>query len=257
MNRNRKIAIGAATLVVGATTIGMVSCYSTKAHENISSIVEMQSNASATTIATVADKIQPQILGVSDKSAEQGTPIDLMLGISALDNIDGDITSKLNVSGADFTTFGTQEITYTVTDISGNTSIVKSSLVVTEKILFECDYIRYITADSLSIRDNHSTEAGLITSVGYRDAVTVIATVKDTNWVRVRLSNGTEGYCINDYLSESQPAVKVVVTPTPTVATPVAPSNCTSNCSTDCTSDCTLIPRSQNCPTGNPNGVGW
>ncbi|SEW38955.1 SH3 domain-containing protein [[Clostridium] fimetarium] len=273
MNRNRKLVIGAAALVVGATTIGMVSCYNPSAHESVLNKTETQNNASA-----VADKTEPQILGVSEKSTEQGTAIDLMSGISAVDNIDGDITSKLTVSGADFENFGTQEITYLVTDTAGNTAVVKSSLVVTEKILFACDYVRYITADSLSIRDNYSTQAGLITSVGYRDAVTVIATVKDTNWVKVRLADGTEGYCINDYFSETQPAVKAVApapAPTPT-PTPVTPSNCTSNCTSDCTAtpsncaatpsncasncstDCSSTPDlpigNQNCSTGNPGG---
>lgn len=55
-------------------------------------------------------------------------------GYSAVDNIDGDVTSKVSVSGSvDTNTMGRYEVTYTVTDAAGNTATKTRSIFVYKK----------------------------------------------------------------------------------------------------------------------------
>lgn len=55
-------------------------------------------------------------------------------GYSAIDNIDGDITSKVSVNGhVDTSKIGRNKITYTVTDAAGNTSTASRSILVYKK----------------------------------------------------------------------------------------------------------------------------
>lgn len=55
-------------------------------------------------------------------------------GFTASDNIDGDVTAKVSVSGSvDTSKVGTYTITYSVTDTSGNTATVKRSIFVFDK----------------------------------------------------------------------------------------------------------------------------
>ena len=55
-------------------------------------------------------------------------------GYSAKDNIDGDVSSKVSVSGSvDTNTMGRYEITYTVTDAAGNTATATRSVLVYQK----------------------------------------------------------------------------------------------------------------------------
>ena len=53
---------------------------------------------------------------------QQGATLDIMGGVSAYDNQDGDLTNKLtsNASELDFTTLGLKKLVYTVTDEAGN-----------------------------------------------------------------------------------------------------------------------------------------
>ena len=55
---------------------------------------------------------------------QQGATLDIMGGVKAYDNEDGDLTSKLtsNASELDFTTVGLKKLVYTVSDEAGNTA---------------------------------------------------------------------------------------------------------------------------------------
>lgn len=62
----------------------------------------------------------PVINGAKDKTISVGSTYDPMTGITAVDNEDGDITSKIVVSGnVDTSKEGSYNITYTVTDSGG------------------------------------------------------------------------------------------------------------------------------------------
>ena len=70
----------------------------------------------------VTDTIDPVIFGVADIVVDRGDEtFSLTAGITALDDVDGTITSSIVVSGAfDIDTIGTYTITYTVSDAAGN-----------------------------------------------------------------------------------------------------------------------------------------
>jgi hypothetical protein len=54
-----------------------------------------------------------------------------MQGVTATDNVDGDVTNKIYVAGSvDTTKAGDYEITYTVTDTVGNTAVIKRTVTV-------------------------------------------------------------------------------------------------------------------------------
>lgn len=71
------------------------------------------------------DKEKPIILGKNYIELSLGNEINIMKGITATDNISGDITEniKTNKEEIDFTTTGIKKLTYTVTDQAGNTTI--------------------------------------------------------------------------------------------------------------------------------------
>ena len=55
---------------------------------------------------------------------QQGANLDIMGGVKATDNLDGDLTHKIttNASELDFTTVGLKKLIYTVSDEAGNTT---------------------------------------------------------------------------------------------------------------------------------------
>ncbi|MBQ2639484.1 MAG: DUF5011 domain-containing protein [Bacilli bacterium] len=73
------------------------------------------------------------VITASNKSIVQGTKIDLLDGVKAVDSEDGDITKNINVTGSvDKDKVGTYEITYSVTDSGNLTTTKKITITVTE-----------------------------------------------------------------------------------------------------------------------------
>ena len=69
-----------------------------------------------------ADTVAPVLTGVPEVSeVSQGQPFEPMLGVTAVDDVDGDLTTQVAVSGTvDTTTPGEHTLVYTVTDTAGN-----------------------------------------------------------------------------------------------------------------------------------------
>ena len=69
-------------------------------------------------IITVIDNIAPILFGVEDCTVEYGSTFDSKAGVTANDNIDGDLTSKIVIEGVINTSIlGEQILTYKVTDL--------------------------------------------------------------------------------------------------------------------------------------------
>ena len=72
----------------------------------------------------VIDKEKP-VLTVGEESLTliEGGTIDIMGGVKAIDNIDGDLSESIitNAAELDFTSLGKKQLTYTVSDKAGNT----------------------------------------------------------------------------------------------------------------------------------------
>ncbi|TVP97201.1 MAG: DUF5011 domain-containing protein, partial [Acholeplasmatales bacterium] len=103
----------------------------------------------------------PPILTVNPETVvlEYGAPYDLMTGVSALDNIDGTITSQVQVDdgGFDPSVPGTYTITYTVSDSSDNTVTKTRTITVNEPrptIEIEGAFFPLAVNPQLKFRDN-------------------------------------------------------------------------------------------------------
>ncbi|MBY2478819.1 DUF5011 domain-containing protein [Clostridioides difficile] len=83
-------------------------------------------------VITVIDNIAPILSGVEDCTVEYGSTFDSKAGVTASDNIDGDLTSKIVIDGVVNTSvLGEQILTYKVSDIANNeTSVVRKVTVV-------------------------------------------------------------------------------------------------------------------------------
>jgi oligopeptide transport system substrate-binding protein len=86
---------------------------------------------------TPVDEENPVISGARNVEfviGQSATP-DFRAGVSAFDNLDGNISSKLSVnsSAVDLTKPGTYTVTYTVTDLSGNTATTSITVTVVDR----------------------------------------------------------------------------------------------------------------------------
>ncbi|MEG2813263.1 MAG: glycosyl hydrolase family 18 protein [Oscillospiraceae bacterium] len=78
----------------------------------------------------------PVIAGVRNASIEEGTPFDPLIGITASDKEDGDLTSKIKVAGkVDTMKPGKYIISYSVFDSQGASAMVAREITITAKVL--------------------------------------------------------------------------------------------------------------------------
>jgi hypothetical protein len=76
----------------------------------------------------------PEITGMVDVSLEQGTTsYDYLNGVTASDNLDGDLTEDITVddSAVDYLTVGTYEVVYSVSDAAGNEATEEITVTIT------------------------------------------------------------------------------------------------------------------------------
>ncbi len=89
-----------------------------------------------------------------------------------------------------------------ITKVSAATTTAKSNEV-------SCKKTRYVTASSLNVRKSASANGKKVTTIEYRTKVTVIATIKNSTWVKISIDGGkTVGYVNSKYLSSKKPAKK-------------------------------------------------
>ncbi|MBW3081173.1 DUF5011 domain-containing protein [Bifidobacterium sp. 79T10] len=80
------------------------------------------------------DTTAPVFTGVDDATIEVGAAFDPLAGVSAKDDVDGDLTGSITVEGAvDTATAGEYRLTYTVSDKAGNKATAKRTVTVKAK----------------------------------------------------------------------------------------------------------------------------
>ncbi|OCA84613.1 hypothetical protein A8L44_09430 [Bacillus sp. FJAT-27986] len=83
----------------------------------------------------VVDNVKPVITGVKDIQLHVGETINILEGISATDNNDGNLTSKIKIEGSvNFKKAGTYMLTYSVTDQSGNITSISRKITVIDNV---------------------------------------------------------------------------------------------------------------------------
>ncbi|NMS89879.1 DUF5011 domain-containing protein [Clostridioides difficile] len=86
-------------------------------------------------IITVVDNIAPILSGVEDCIVEYGSTFDSKAGVTANDNIDGDLTSKIVIEGEVNTSIlGEQVLIYKVSDVSNNEASVVRKVTVVDTV---------------------------------------------------------------------------------------------------------------------------
>ena len=87
----------------------------------------------------IVDDVPPSFMGLDDATVFKGDDFDPLEGVTANDNIDGDIPLTLdNVSGTlDTDTVGEYILTYTVSDAAGNVTIETRTITVIEPIVVD------------------------------------------------------------------------------------------------------------------------
>lgn len=193
-------------------------------------------STSFTVKVKVKDSISPEILGVKNIVVVEGEAIDLLAGVTAKDNLDGDLTSSIQVSSYDANLLDKdQEITYTVADKSGNTTTAKAVLHIKQNPIQPLDKIMYSTS-SINVRAQSNADSDLVGSLGYAEAVHVTGRDKNTGWFRIDF-NGTSAWVSDSYLSDTKPHVEKPTQSQVQQDTP-SPSDCQSDCDCDCDCDC-------------------
>ena len=85
--------------------------------------------------AEPVDTVSPVISGADDVAVEFGASFDPMVGVKAVDDVDGDVTGAVKVSGdtVDTSKHGAYTLVYTVSDAAGNEASVTRVATVKEK----------------------------------------------------------------------------------------------------------------------------
>lgn len=101
-----------------------------------------QANGASKPVNSVVDEVvltrdaAPQLTVPADGDVSFGSAFDPLEGVSAKDNVDGDLTAKVTVTGSvDTAVLGAKTLTYAVTDARGNTSTVERIVTVVEATL--------------------------------------------------------------------------------------------------------------------------
>ncbi|PLS24038.1 immunoglobulin-like domain-containing protein [Bifidobacterium imperatoris] len=100
------------------------------------------------------DKTKPVIKGADDVTIAVGDTFDPKAGVTASDDVDGDLTDAIVVSGSvDVTKDGVYELTYTVSDKSGNKTTVTRKITVKPS----ADALKQAVEDAGKLNENDYT----------------------------------------------------------------------------------------------------
>ena len=86
-------------------------------------------------IEDFVDDVPPMFSGVGNRTIELGNPFNPLAGVTATDNVDGDVTDQITIEGeVDVDTLGEYTLTYTVSDAAGNEATATRVITVAEPI---------------------------------------------------------------------------------------------------------------------------
>ncbi|MBC1777310.1 immunoglobulin-like domain-containing protein [Listeria booriae] len=97
------------------------------------SVTDSDGNTTTKTITVTVTSNDAPVITASDKTLKKGASFDPMVGVSASDVEDGNVTDKVTVTANDVDTsaVGTYHVTYSVTDSDGNTTTKTITVTVT------------------------------------------------------------------------------------------------------------------------------
>lgn len=142
-------------------------------------VIDSENNKATKTINVTILSSKPSIVA-NDKTVTLGNSFDPLSGVTANDNEDGDITSKIMVvsNNVDINKIGNYQIKYSVTDSDNNTTTLTINVDIVSPNYKEIDNSFYF--ESLNIIDNKLHIKGFITLKGVDNSL--------NNNIRYRLS---------------------------------------------------------------------
>ncbi|PGM58201.1 immunoglobulin-like domain-containing protein [Bacillus sp. AFS053548] len=145
---------------------------------------------------TVNDSTKPVIYGTVDKKLNINSQFDSMAGVSAVDNVDGELTKSIKVTGiVDTKKKGSYTLTYTVSDKFRNVTTVKRTITV-------IDNIKPVIYGAVNKTININTKFNPLTDVTATDNVdgSLTKLIKVTGTVNTKkIGTYTLTYTITDY----------------------------------------------------------
>lgn len=129
---------------------------------NLTGCLQQEPRQTSEPIATLsADTEAPIILGVKDLTVPLGGTVSYREGITLTDNEDSNPVLSVDSSQVDLTREGTYTVTYTATDVSGNTATASAAVTVTAPESTEADTISMaaqevldaILTDGMTVRE--------------------------------------------------------------------------------------------------------
>jgi len=126
------------------------------------------------------DTVSPVISGASPISVQAGSVFNPLEGVTALDDVDGSLTTSITVSGViNINIVGVYQLTYTVTDAAGNVATVNRQITVTaidlqvnllmEKVTFDQIVIHVFIDYAFISLDGLTTVVQTIANESYLD----------------------------------------------------------------------------------------
>ncbi|XRG77736.1 immunoglobulin-like domain-containing protein [Rossellomorea sp. GAMAL-10_SWC] len=145
---------------------------------------------------TVIDSTKPVIHGTADKKININSKFDSMAGVSAVDNVDGELTKSIKVTGiVDTKKKGSYTLTYTVSDKFRNLTTAKKTITV-------IDNIPPVIYGAVNKTININTNFNPITGVTAKDNVdgSLTKLIKVTGTVNTKkIGTYTLKYTVTDY----------------------------------------------------------
>ncbi|PGK52161.1 hypothetical protein CN918_30685 [Priestia megaterium] len=130
------------------------------------------------------DTTKPVISGATDKTVTINTPFDSKAGVTAKDNLDGDLTKALSVTGNVNTKVkGVYTLTYTVKDKAGNTATLTRKITVADNVK---PVISGANDKTITINTKFDSKAGITAKDNLDGDVTKLITVKGTVNTKVK-----------------------------------------------------------------------
>lgn len=144
-----------------------------------------ESKSESSTPAVEKDTTAPVISGVKNRTITKGQSFDKMDGVSAKDNKDGNITSRIRVEGnVDVNSSGKYKLKYTVSDNAGNSASKSATITVVEPepvVSHESGLENELFNAINSYRQNNGIEAIQYSDVQYSKANSLAKSKAETN----------------------------------------------------------------------------
>lgn len=138
------------------------------------------------------DTIAPIMIGVMDTSIQKGQTFDPRAGVSATDNVDGNLTSTIVITGTvNLNQTGTYVLTYSVTDAAGNKTEIERSVTVTEVFLSDLRILNGDFGQQLAGTWTHWAGEGGASTVSIVNGEAVIdITANGNQWYSTQFNQG-------------------------------------------------------------------